>query len=140
MRFIIRWLITAIAVAAAAWITPGITIEGNAAVAVIIIALVLGLVNALIRPLLKLFSCGMILITLGLFTLVINAICLWLASWISVSWFSIGFNVNNFWSALIGSIIISIVSFLLSFLLPDKNRDHDKVAKVVAKTKKQISK
>jgi putative membrane protein len=132
MRFIIRWFITAIAVAVAAWITPGITLEGNGVVAVIITALILGLVNALIRPILKLFSCGLIVVTLGLFTLVINAICLWLASWISVDLFHIGFNVNSWWAALIGSIIISIVSFLLSFLLPDRG----KKAKIEVKTTK----
>ena len=132
MRFIIRWFITAIAVAVAAWITPGITLEGNGVIAVIVTALILGLVNALIRPLLKLFSCGLIVVTLGLFTLVINAICLWLASWISVSWFSIGFNVNNMWSAFVGAFIISVVSFLLSFLLPDK----DKKARIEVKAKK----
>jgi putative membrane protein len=131
MRFIIRWFITAIAVAVAAWITPGITLEGNGVVAVIITALILGLVNALIRPILKLLSCGLIVVTLGLFTLVINAICLWLASWISVDLFHIGFNVNSWWAALIGSIIISIVSFLLSFLLPDR----DKKAKIDVKAK-----
>ena len=132
MRFIIRWFITAIAVAVAAWITPGITLEGNGVIAVIVTALILGLVNALIRPLLKLFSCGLIVVTLGLFTLVINAICLWLASWISVSWFNIGFNVNNMWSAFVGAFIISVVSFLLSFLLPDK----DKKARIEVKAKK----
>jgi putative membrane protein len=121
MRLIIRWLITTIAVAAAAWLTPGFTREGNWWVAAIFTALVLGLVNALIRPVMKFFSCGMIVLTLGLFTLVINALCLWLASYISVEWLGIGFSVSSFWSALIGSIIISIVSFLLSFLLPDKN-------------------
>jgi putative membrane protein len=131
MRFIIRWFITAIAVAVAAWITPGITLEGNGVVAIIITALILGLVNALIRPILKLFSCGLIVVTLGLFTLVINAICLWLASWISVDLFHIGFIVNSWWAALIGSIIISIVSFLLSFLLPDR----DKKAKIEVKAK-----
>jgi putative membrane protein len=132
MRFIIRWIITAIAIAAAAWITPGITLEGNWVTAVLVTAIILGLVNALIRPILKLFSCGLIVVTLGLFTLIINAICLWLASYISVEWFGIGFNVNNLWSALIGSIIISVVSFLLSFLLPDK----DKKSKAVVKAKK----
>lgn len=132
MRFFIRWFITAIAVAVAAWITPGITLEGNGVIAVIVTALILGLVNALIRPLLKLLSCGLIVVTLGLFTLVINAICLWLASWVSVSWFNIGFNVNNMWSALIGAFIISVVSFLLSFLLPDKDRK----AKIEVKTTK----
>jgi putative membrane protein len=131
MRFIIRWFITAIAVAVAAWITPGITHIGNWVTAAIVTAIVLGLVNALIRPILKLFSCGLIVVTLGLFTLVVNALCLWLASYISVVWFSNGFRIENFFSAFLASIIISVVSFLLSFLLPDK----DKKAKVVVKTK-----
>jgi putative membrane protein len=131
MRFIIRWFITTIAVAVAAWITPGFIREGNWWLAALILALILGLVNALIRPIMKLLSCGMIILTLGLFTLVINALCLWLASYISVEWFDIGFKVNTFWSALIGSIIISIVSFLLSLLLPDKG----KKKKIEAKTK-----
>jgi putative membrane protein len=122
MRFLIRWFITALAVAMAAWITPGISHTGNWVTAAIVTALILGLINALIRPILKLFSCGLIVVTLGLFTLVINAVCLWLASWISVTWFDAGFNVNNVFSALIGSIIISVVSFLLSFLLPDKQK------------------
>ena len=131
MRFIIRWFITAIAVAVAAWITPGITHIGNWVTAAIVTAIVLGLVNALIRPILKLFSCGLIVVTLGLFTLVVNALCLWLASYISVVWFNNGFRIENFFSAFLASIIISVVSFLLSFLLPDK----DKKAKVVVKTK-----
>ncbi|MGA9398224.1 MAG: phage holin family protein [Anaerolineaceae bacterium] len=121
MRFFIRWFITTIAVAAAAWITPGFTREGNWWVAAIITALILGLVNALIRPVMKFLSCGLIIVTLGLFTLVINALCLWLASYISWELFGIGFKVDNFGSAFIGSIIISVVSFLLSFLLPDKD-------------------
>jgi putative membrane protein len=131
MRFIIRWFITAIAVAVAAWITPGITHIGNWVTAAIVTAIVLGLVNALIRPILKLFSCGLIVVTLGLFTLVVNALCLWLASYISVEWFSNGFRIENFFSAFLASIIISVVSFLLSFLMPDK----DKKSKVVVKTK-----
>ncbi len=122
MRFIIRWFITTLAVAAAAWITPGFTREGNWWLAALITALILGLVNALIRPVMKFFSCGLIIVTLGLFTLVINALCLWLASYVSYELFGIGFKVDNFLSALIGSIIISIVSFLLSFLLPDKDK------------------
>jgi len=122
MRFIIRWFITTIAVAAAAWITPGFTREGNWWLAALITALVLGLVNALIRPIMKFFSCGLIIVTLGLFTLVINALCLWIASYISWELLGIGFKVDSFFAAFIGSLIISVVSFLLSFLLPDKDR------------------
>ena len=77
MKLIIRWLITAIAVFFTAWLLPGIRIEGtNAFVAVGIIAIILGLVNAIIRPILAFLSCGCIIATLGLFMLVINAIIL----------------------------------------------------------------
>lgn len=133
MRFIIRWFITAIAVAVAAWITPGITHVGNWVSAAIVTAIILGLVNALIRPILKLFSCGLIIVTLGFFTLVVNALCLWLASYISIEWFNNGFRIENFFSAFLASIIISVVSFLLSFLLPDK----DNKARAALKAKKQ---
>ena len=136
MRFLIRWVFTAIAVAVATWITPGITHVGNWVTAVIVTAIVLGLVNALIRPIIKLFSCGLIVLTLGLFTLVVNALCLWLASYISVDWLNNGFRIENFFAAFLASIIISVVSFLLSFLLPDKGKKMEKSEKAVAKIKK----
>src|SRR4030067_1089913 len=92
MKLIIRWLIVALAVAAAAWLVPGIQVTGtNGVITVIVMALVLGLVNAIIRPLLVLLSCGCIVATFGLFMLVINAVTFWLASWIT----SLGFNLRN---------------------------------------------
>jgi putative membrane protein len=77
-------------------------------------ALILGFVNAILRPLLRLLSCGLIFLTLGVFLLVINAFTLWLASWMAVNWFDVGFVVDGFWGAFFGGIIVSIVSFLLS--------------------------
>ena len=74
MRLIIRWLITAVALMIAVYLVPGIDIIGTEwAFAVAVMAVMLGLVNALIRPIMKLLSCGLIILTLGLFTLVINA-------------------------------------------------------------------
>ena len=121
MRLLLRWLITAAALFIAATTAPGITItDQNGWVAVFIMAAVFGLVNAFIRPLLTLLSCPLVLLTLGLFTLVINAICLSLSSWIAQSWFGAGFVVDGFFPALIGGIVVSIVSFLLSMFLPDE--------------------
>ena len=121
MKLIIRWLITAIAVFITAWLMPGIRIEGtNAFVAVGIVAIILGLANAIIRPILAFLSCGCIIATLGLFMLVINAITLWLASVIA-NWLGIGFFVDSFWAALFGSIVISIISFILSVFLIDED-------------------
>jgi putative membrane protein len=115
VRFLVRWAITAASVAIAAWILPGIYVdEPHRIWTVVLVALVLGLVNAFIRPLISVMSCGLIVLTLGLFTLVINGLMLWLASWITVHWLGLAFHVNGFWNALFGAIIISIVSLILS--------------------------
>jgi putative membrane protein len=117
MKLILRWLITALSLYVAVLIVPGIAVEGDAWIAFTVTALVLGLVNALVRPVLKLLSCGFIIITLGLFVFVINAATFYLASQIAQNWFNIGFYVDNFWSALLGSVVVSIVSVVLSKIL-----------------------
>jgi putative membrane protein len=120
IRLLIRWAITAVAVAVTTWLLPGITIEGpNSLYVILITSAVLGFVNAIIRPITMLFSCGCIAVTLGLFIFVINAAMLALASWISTNWFNAPFIIDNFWWALLGSIVISVISWLLSLLLPD---------------------
>ncbi|HMQ32626.1 MAG TPA: phage holin family protein [Chloroflexaceae bacterium] len=122
MRLLMRWLITAAALFVAALVVPGIAItDQNGWVAVLVMAAVFGLVNAFIRPILTLLSCPLVLLTLGLFTLVINAFCLWLSSWIAQNWFGAGFTVSGFIPALIGGIVVAIVSFLLSIFLPDED-------------------
>jgi putative membrane protein len=122
MKLLLRWLITAAALAVAVMIVPGITIgDGSAWFAVFVMAAVFGLVNAVIRPLLTLLSCPLVLLTLGLFTLVINTLCFSLSSWIAQNWFGAPFIVDGFWPAFWGAIVVSIVSFLLSLFLPDDN-------------------
>jgi putative membrane protein len=83
-------------------------------------AIVVGLVNATVRPLLKLLSCPLIILTLGLFALVINGIALWLASAIAVNWFHVGFYVDGFWAAFFGALIVSIVSMILTALVREE--------------------
>ena len=118
IRFLIRWAITAGAVAVAAWAVPGIYVEEPHRVwAVLLVALVLGLINAFIRPVLYALSCGLIVLTLGLFTLVINGLMLWLASWIEVYWIGLNFHVDGFWNAVLGALIISVVSVVASLLV-----------------------
>ncbi|NCC37233.1 MAG: phage holin family protein, partial [Chloroflexia bacterium] len=95
--------------------------DQNGWFAVLVMAAVFGLVNAFIRPLLTLLSCPLVMLTLGLFTLVINAICFSLSAWIASSFFGAGFTVDGFFPALFGSIVVSIVSFFLSIFLPDSN-------------------
>jgi putative membrane protein len=123
-RLLIRWVIVAASLMVAVLIVPGIHIVGtNAWLAVAIMAVVLGFINAIIRPILALLSCGCIVATLGLFIFVINAFTLWLASWVCQNWLNIGFKVDSFWAALLGGIIISIVSFGLSLLIPGEEKD-----------------
>jgi len=120
VKLIVRWAITAIALVVAAAIVPGIYVtDNNAWVAVAVMAAVLGLVNAFVRPVLVLLSCPFIILTLGLGLVLINALTLAFSSWIAVNWFGVGFHVDGFWPALFGAIVVSIVSFLLSLLLPD---------------------
>ena len=120
MKFVIRWIISAVSLGVAAWLIPGIHVQGASGwIAVAIMALVLGFVNAIIRPILAFLSCGFIILTLGLFMLVVNALSFWLAASIASNWFNAGFYVDGFWAAFWGSIVVSIVSFLLSIFLPD---------------------
>ena len=120
MRLVIRWLIAALALFLAAWIVPGIEVAPNAWWIYAVVAVILGLVNALVRPVLKLLSCGLIILTLGLFTLVINGLTLWLSSSIAVHWFHVGFYVRGFWAAFWGALIVSVATVVLSMLFKDK--------------------
>jgi putative membrane protein len=124
MRFLIRFIIILVALYAAVWLVPGIYVTGgtSAWLAYTVMAVVLALANMLIKPILKFLSCGLIVATFGLFLLVINTIVLWLASWICVNLLGIGFVVDGLWSAFLGSLVVSAVSFLLHFLVPDKEK------------------
>lgn len=122
MKLLIRWLITSFSLFVAAWLVPGIRVQGNAWAIFAIMAVILGLVNAVVRPVLKLLSCPLIILTLGLFVLVINGVTLWLASVIAVRWFHVGFYVEGFWPAFLGALIVSIVSVVLTGLVKEETR------------------
>lgn len=121
MKILIRWAIIAFSLFVAAWIVPGIEVEGNGWVVFALMAVILALVNAFVRPILKVLTCPLIFLTLGLFTLVINGLTLWLSSWIAVNWLNVGFHVRDFWAALFGAVIVSIVSVVLSSVLRDRD-------------------
>lgn len=124
MKLIIRWAIIAFSLFVAAWLVPGIRVEGNAWLIFTVMAVILGLVNAVVRPILTLLTCSLVILTLGLFVLVINALTLWLASSIAVNWFHVGFHVDGFWAAFLGALIVSIVSVILSAFVRDPTRRH----------------
>lgn len=110
MELILIWILNAVALLVVAYILPGITVAsfGSALIA----ALVLGLLNALVKPVLVILTLPITVVTLGLFLLVLNALVFWFAGSILK-----GFQVNGFWWALIGAIVYSIVSGLLSGLI-----------------------
>jgi putative membrane protein len=123
MNLLIRWVVTSLALFVAAWLVPGIVVEGSGWGIYAAMAVILGLVNAIVRPLLKLLTCPLIMLTLGLFVLIINGLTLWLASEIAQVWFDINYDVTNFWAAFLGGLIVSIVSVILSALLTDEEDD-----------------
>jgi len=123
MKLLVRWVIASLALFAAAWLVPGIHVSGTGWVIFGVMAIILGLVNAIVRPVLKFLTCPLIILTLGLFVLVINGLTLWMASAIAVSWFHVGFYVDGFWSAFLGALIVSVVTVILSALVrEDKDR------------------
>ena len=122
-NMIIRLLANAVALAIAAWLVGGITLEGatrgKQIVTLLIVAAIFGIVNAIVKPVVKLLSLPFIILTLGLLTFVINALMLWLTSWITGK-LDVQFHVDGFWSALFGALIISVVGMIINAVLPDK--------------------
>ncbi len=117
-RFILRWAINAVAIFLAIRFVPGIILESGW-VTVIWLALILGLVNAFLRPLLKLLTCPLILLTLGLFALLINTFLFWLTAQIGQI-VGIHIIINGFWPAFLGGLVVSVVSVVMSLILRDE--------------------
>ncbi len=117
IRFLIRLVATAVALLAAAYFVPGIVIDGGVGT-YLLVALIFGVVNATIGSVLKLLTCPLIMLTLGLFTLVINGLMLQFSAWWAQI-FGLGFSVSGFWAAFFGALIVSIVSSVLSLLVGD---------------------
>jgi len=119
-KFILRLAINAIALYLAVLILPGIDLTSGP-VSILWLALIFGLVNALFGPLLKFLTCGLIVLTLGLFTLVINAFLFWLTSVIGQS-FGIVMVISDpvWWNALLGGLVVSVVSVVMTMILKDE--------------------
>ena len=115
MRFLLRLLINAAALWVAVQIVPGIQYAGTL-LTLLAVALIFGLLNTIVKPVLLLLSLPLLIVTLGLFTLILNAILLWLTSSLSGA-FGIGFHVNGFLAAFFGAIVVSIVSIVLSLAI-----------------------
>lgn len=126
MRFIIHLLATAAALWVATLLPIGIHVGAqNQIVTLVVVAIIFGLVNAVIKPIVAGLTCPLYLLTLGLFTFVVNALMLLLTSWLAQQ-VGLAFIVDGFWAALVGAVVIGIVSFVLSAVLggsgPERNR------------------
>ncbi|MFF4156855.1 phage holin family protein [Streptomyces sp. NPDC001678] len=123
-NFVVKTIANAAALAVAIWLLKGITLSGeNTArkvVTLFLVALVFGAVNFIVKPVVKLLSFPLFILTLGLITLVINALMLLLTSWLADK-LDLAFHVEGFWSALVGGVIISIVAWAMHIILPDEN-------------------
>jgi putative membrane protein len=123
MPFLIRWLVNAAALWVATLIVPGVSYSGGPLL-LLAVALVFGVVNAVIRPVAKILTFPIIILTLGLFALVINGLMLMLTSALS-SALGLGFHVGGFWAAFWGALVVSVVSTILSLLIRDSRREDD---------------
>jgi len=121
LGLLLRWVLSALALVLTTKIVPGIML--SSLTTLFIAALVLGLVNSIVRPILIFFTLPLTFVTLGLFLLVVNAVTFGLAAWLVP-----GFTVSGFWAALFGSIVMSLISTVLSMLIKvgdaPKKADH----------------
>jgi putative membrane protein len=126
-RILLRLLINAIALWVAVELVPGIHAENP--LTILIVALIFGTLNAILRPIVAFFTCPMIIVTLGLFIFVINAVMLWATAWVAGR-LNLGFGIEGgFWPAFWGALVVSLVSLAISLLIKDddsgkKRRDH----------------
>ena len=123
MRFLIRLLVNAAALWVATRIVPGVIYSGGA-LPLLGVALVFGVVNAVIGPVLKILTFPIIILTLGVFALIINGLMLMLTSAVS-SALGLGFHVRGFWAAFWGALVVSLVSTILSLFIADARREDD---------------
>jgi putative membrane protein len=120
LALLVRLLVNAAALWVAVRLVPGISFAGDE-VRLLLVALVFGVVNAVVRPVLVLLTLPVLILTLGLFTFVLNALMLWLTSALSGA-LGLGFHVAGFWAAFFGALVVTIVSAVLSLFVRDASR------------------
>ncbi|HEX6041175.1 phage holin family protein [Longimicrobium sp.] len=120
MKLLLRWVASAVAIGIAVYLLPGALEWDGRIETLFVVALILGLVNAIVRPIVKGLACGLIVLTLGLALFVINALMLYLTGFIA-GHFGYGFRPRDFVSALLASIVISVATWILSMLIKDRD-------------------
>jgi putative membrane protein len=133
MRFLLRLIVSAAALGAATAAVPGITLPAGSGWSkvgtLVVVALIFGLINATLKPLIKVVGCAFYVLTLGLAALVVNGLLLWLTSVIAGD-LTLPFHVAGFWAAFWGAIIVGLVSWLLHLLIGDNRQRDDEPAPV----------
>jgi putative membrane protein len=123
MYLLIRAVMTAAALAVATWLVPGIELTSGSTASkvgtLLAVAVIFGVINAILKPIVKTVGCLFYVLTLGLIALVVNGLLLWLASWVAGK-LSLPFHITGFWPAFWGAIIVSVVGWLLGVLVPDR--------------------
>ena len=117
---LLHWISNAVALWIAAIVVPGLDFDGGPG-RLLMVAAIFGVVNSLLRPLLTVLTCPLIVLTLGLFTLVLNAVMLLVTGWLSARW-ELGFAVSGFWPAFWGGLVVGLASLALTALLPQPDR------------------
>jgi putative membrane protein len=127
MKLFLHVLIVAAALGVAHLVVPGIELQGGSSLkkigTLIAVALIFGVVNAVIKPIVKTIGCLFYVLTLGLIGLVVNALLLWLCSWVAGK-LTLPFHITGFWPAFWGAIIVGVVGWVLSLLLDDRQPAH----------------
>jgi putative membrane protein len=125
MHFLLRLAVSAAALAVATAVLPGIELTTGSTtkkvLTLIAVALIFGVINAVLKPIIKTIGCLFYLLTLGLVALVVNALLLWLVS-VVAGWLKLPFHITGFVPAFLGALIISVVTWLLSVLIPDRGK------------------
>jgi putative membrane protein len=123
MKILIRLLVIAAALGVAAWLVPGIVLTGHSTVAkaetLLIVALIFGVVNILIKPIIKTVGCAFYVLTLGLIAIVVNGLLLWLTSYIAYDKLHEPFHVLGFAAAVDGALVVAVISFIAHLVIPD---------------------
>jgi putative membrane protein len=124
LKLLLRIIVSAAALGVAAWVVPGIVLTGTSTVAkvvtLLVVAVIFGLVNAIIKPVIKTVGCAFYVLTLGLVAIVVNGLLLWLTSWIAYDKLSEPFHITGFAAAVEGALIVGVVSWLIHLVLRDE--------------------
>jgi putative membrane protein len=123
MTILLRILVSAAALGVAAWVVPGIVVSGDSdasrAGTLLVVAIIFGIINMLLKPIIKTIGCAFYVLTLGLVAVVVNGLLLWLASWVAGQ-LKLPFHVTGFVAALAGALIVAVVSWVLHLVIPDR--------------------